>query len=95
MRLRPVMICPRNSRCGRFVILDDLHIDRTTFESLSARASQIGLRLQDAMQIAICAFNEDCHAMEDGLIVTPLGAAALSGGRGQPDNSPPPVQREP
>lgn len=47
------------SSCGRFVVVDDLHIDRDVFAQLERWASQRGLTLQDAIQLAICLFDEE------------------------------------
>jgi hypothetical protein len=49
---------PKPSPCGRFIVLDGLHLDRILFETLSTWASTNDLRLQDAIQLAICAFND-------------------------------------
>ena len=49
---------PKPSQCGRFIVLDGLHLDRAVVEALTTWASQNGLRLQDAIQIAVCAFND-------------------------------------
>jgi hypothetical protein len=46
------------SPCGRFIVLDGLHLDRVVFETLATWASKNELRLQDAIQLAICAFND-------------------------------------
>jgi hypothetical protein len=46
------------SKCARFVVLDSLHIDRNVFETLAEWASRRGVRVQDAVQLALCAFNE-------------------------------------
>jgi hypothetical protein len=48
----------RLSDCRRFVVIDALHIDRHLVEGLVRWADCRGLRLQDAIQLAICAFNE-------------------------------------
>ncbi len=53
------------SECGRFVVVDALHVDRAVFETLSAWAQARGLRVQDAIQIAVCAFN-DAASLRDG-----------------------------
>lgn len=53
------------SVCGRFAVLDSLHIDRGVFESLQSWAVRHGLRSQDAIQLAICAFNEEKRARRD------------------------------
>jgi hypothetical protein len=52
------MKCARASTCGRFVVLDDLHVDRDVFEALAQWAAQHGLRIQDAIQLAVCSFND-------------------------------------
>jgi hypothetical protein len=46
------------SECGRFVVIDRLHLDRHVFEALARWATDRGLRMQDAIQLALCAFNE-------------------------------------
>jgi len=56
------MQLPKNSPCGRFVVLDGLHLDRVVFEAVATWASERGLHLQDAIQLALCAFNEGSHA---------------------------------
>ena len=43
---------------GRFVVIDELHLDREVFEVLARWAADRGLRIQDAVQLALCAFNE-------------------------------------
>jgi hypothetical protein len=52
------MQLPKPSPCGRFIVLDGLHLDRVVFETLARWASKNHLRHQDAIQLAICAFNE-------------------------------------
>lgn len=42
------------SRCGRFVVLDGLHLDRVVFENFSRWADAGDLRVQDALQLALC-----------------------------------------
>lgn len=49
-----VMLAKR-SPCGRFAVVDHLHIDRELFEALERWASTHGLHVQDAIQIAVCA----------------------------------------
>ena len=49
------------SGCGRFVVLEGLNLDRVVFEELDRWAREHGLRAQDAIQVAICAFNERCE----------------------------------
>lgn len=46
------------SECGRFVVIDALHLDRYVFEALARWATDRGLRMQDAIQLAVCAFND-------------------------------------
>lgn len=46
------------SPCGRFVVLDGLHLDRDVARALDAWASPRGLSLQDAVQLAALAFVE-------------------------------------
>lgn len=41
------------SDCGRFVILEGLHLDRTLFASLERWAGEHGLRVEDAVQMAV------------------------------------------
>jgi predicted nucleic acid-binding protein len=58
---------PKTSPCGRFIVIDGLHLDRVVFESLATWASERGLRLQDAIQLAVCAFHEGSLAMDNAL----------------------------
>jgi len=54
-------MAPTNvSSCGRFVIVDALHIDRGVFEALARWGMDHGLGLQDAIQVAFCAFIDRC-----------------------------------
>lgn len=46
------------SPCHRFVVLEGVHIDRTVLATLRKWAARRGLSLQDAIQMAILAFNE-------------------------------------
>lgn len=46
------------SLCGRFVMLDGLHLDRKVFEGLERWAEERGIQLQDAIQLAVCAFGD-------------------------------------
>ena len=46
------------SACGRFVVLEGLHIDHRVLESLASWGTERGLPVQDAIQVAICAFND-------------------------------------
>jgi hypothetical protein len=52
------MMPTKVSACGRFVVLDGLHLDRNLFESLSRWAAERHLRIQDAIQFALCVFRE-------------------------------------
>ena len=47
------------SPCGRFIVIDSLHIDRRVLGALRSWAATRGLTVQDAIQLAICAFSED------------------------------------
>ncbi len=47
------------SACGRFIVIDSLHIDRRVLGALRSWAATRGLTVQDAIQLAICAFSED------------------------------------
>jgi predicted nucleic acid-binding protein len=49
------------SNSGRFVVLETLRIDRQVLERLASWAAQHGLHVQDAIQVAVCAFNEGNH----------------------------------
>jgi hypothetical protein len=46
------------SNSGRFVVLETLRIDRLVLERLAAWAAQHDLQVQDAIQVAVCAFND-------------------------------------
>jgi hypothetical protein len=46
------------SQCPPFAVIDGLHIDREVFDTLARWASERGLGIQDAVQLALCAFNE-------------------------------------
>jgi hypothetical protein len=54
------------SECRRFFVADALHLDREVVEALAGWAAERDLRMQDAIQLAICAFNDTardpCHA---------------------------------
>lgn len=57
------------SNCGRFVVIDALHVDRSVFEALARWATDHGLGIQDAIQVALCAFNDrtsDAAACDHG-----------------------------
>lgn len=46
------------SKCGRFVVIDQLHVDRNVFDLLANWAADRGVGIQDAIQLALCAFND-------------------------------------
>jgi hypothetical protein len=46
------------SSCGKFVELDELHIDRDVFETLARWATDHGLSIENAIQFALCCFND-------------------------------------
>ena len=52
------MMPTKVSPCGRFVVLDDLHLDRNLFEALMRWAAKHDLRVQDAIQFALCIFRD-------------------------------------
>jgi hypothetical protein len=52
------MMPAKVSACGRFVVLDGLHLDRNLFDALMEWAAQHQLRIQDAIQLALCIFRE-------------------------------------
>jgi hypothetical protein len=58
------------SECGRFVVIDGLHLDRSVFETLRRWAADRGVRIQDALQLAVCSFNER-HAERSGAGTSP------------------------
>jgi len=43
------------SVCGRFVVLDGLHLDRHVFDAVVRWAAEHDLQIQDAIQLALCA----------------------------------------
>jgi len=43
------------SACGRFVVLNGLHLDRRLFQTLERWAFERRLQPQDAIQLAVCA----------------------------------------
>ena len=47
------------SACGRFAVLDGLHLDRNVFDFLIRWAAAHRLQIQDAIQLALCAFRDD------------------------------------
>ena len=44
------------STCGRFIVLESLHIDRDVLGPLAAWAARRGIGLQDAIQLAVVGF---------------------------------------
>lgn len=64
------------SLCGRFVMLDGLHIDRKVFESLERWAKERGIQIQDAIQLALCAVGDDALGRAP-LAATPPSSARM------------------
>jgi hypothetical protein len=56
------MMPTKVSPCGRFVVLDGLHLDRNLFEALTLWAEEHQLRIQDAIQFALCIFRDGAVA---------------------------------
>jgi len=52
------MMPTKVSACGRFVVLDGLHLDRNLFQALVRWAAEHELRVQDAIQFALCIFRD-------------------------------------
>ena len=46
------------SACGRFFVLDPLHVDRDVMMTLAAWASLNRLSIQDAVQLALVVFTD-------------------------------------
>lgn len=73
------------SLCGRFVMLDGVHLDRKVFERLEGWAHERGIQIQDAIQLALCAFNDDALAGTRGIppsstrMPTPTSSASRMG----------------
>jgi hypothetical protein len=67
------------SDCGRFIVIDGLHIDRQVFSALAQWADIRGVRVQDAIQLAICAFTEHSNdpLNAEGRAQRPVLAARL------------------
>ena len=55
----------RPSRCGRFVVVDELYLDRTVFDALTAWALERRMRVQDAIQLALCLLHDDGDVRRD------------------------------
>lgn len=68
------MMSTKVSPCGRFVVLDGLHLDRSVFESLTLWAAEHQLRIQDAIQFALCIFRDGALA-PNGTNPTELGVS--------------------
>ncbi len=49
---------PSLSECGRFVVLNSLHLDRNIFETLARWAAEREIGVQDALQLALSNFND-------------------------------------
>jgi hypothetical protein len=49
---------PSLSECGRFVVLNSLHLDRNIFEALARWAAEREIGVQDAFQLALSNFND-------------------------------------
>jgi hypothetical protein len=62
------------SLCGRFVMLDGLHLDREVFESLERWAEERGMQIQDAIQLALCTFGDDALARTSSRPIPPSSA---------------------
>jgi hypothetical protein len=52
------MTIAKTSECGRFVRLDELYVDKDVYNALERWSQEQQLQLQDAIQLALCAFNE-------------------------------------
>lgn len=76
------------SSCGRFVVLEFLHIDREVLDPLAAWADAREIGLQDAIQLAVVGFVERTHGREDG--APPRGAR--SDGSATPVHEPVPAR---
>jgi predicted nucleic acid-binding protein len=48
----------KTSECGRFVRLDGLYLDKSVYATLMRWSQEHQLQPQDAIQLALCAFNE-------------------------------------
>jgi hypothetical protein len=71
------------SECRRFVVADALHVDREVFETLAAWAAEHHLGVQDAIQLALCAFNDNA---QNARLVSDVASATSSRA---PGDSPP------
>jgi hypothetical protein len=68
---------PTLSQCGRFVVLDSVHLDREIFERLARWAMERGISVQDAVQLALSNFN-DQNASRPGTVVLVHDVASTS-----------------
>jgi hypothetical protein len=74
------------SSCGRFTVLDALHLDRQVLLELSSWAARRGLGLQDAVQLAVLSFvdqlsvtdSDPSSVVEDARPMIPESAQAPS-----------------
>ncbi len=73
------------SACRRFVIVEALYIDRDALGALTTWAAEHGLGAQDAIQIAILAFNDAATRLEVG----PPAVRSTPGASGSPPVDPP------
>ena len=71
------------SECRRFVVADALHLDREVVEVLAAWAAEHHLGVQDAIQLALCAFNDNAQSAR-----LASGVASATSSR-EPGDSPP------
>jgi len=70
------------SVCQRFVVVDGLHVDRAVFAALQAWASERGVSVQDAIQLAICFFNE-CRVTDVAPLLRPIVTGEVYSGGGR------------
>jgi hypothetical protein len=52
------MMLTKVSTSGRLVVLDGLHLNRYLFEALARWAADHDLRVEDAIQFALCIFRD-------------------------------------
>ena len=61
------------SKSGRFIVIDDLHVDRSVVDELAIWSERHGLTLQDGIQLALVFFSEqrttapDLRSRPDGV----------------------------
>jgi hypothetical protein len=77
---REAMTRTTMSACGRFAVLDGLHLDRNVFEFFMQCASARGLQIQDAIQLAPCVPRRHSPHLESaaGIIVVVLGVGTAA-----------------